>query len=199
MMDLNNAAWKLYTDHVHRYAYVDNVFTNEECDRIIDFAKKFKMKQALIYNDAGDGIENNLESRKSNILFLPPVDETIWMFQRITDAVLLLNEHYFKFDLHGFDEGFQFTEYTAPGGHYTWHVDKIANGIIRKLSIVVQLTDENEYVGGDFEINDGKQESLSRKRGTVLAFPSYTLHRVSPVTQGTRHSLVSWISGKPFK
>jgi PKHD-type hydroxylase len=62
------------------------------------------------------------------------------------------------------------------------------------------LTDPNEYEGGDFEILDEVPgEKLKRTRGTLLAFPSYTLHAVTPVTKGTRNSLVSWISGKPFR
>ena len=128
--------------------------------------------------------------------------ELNWAYERLAGISMSLNEQFFKFDLWGFAEGFQFTEYESPGGEYSSHVDKTFNKQIRKLSIVLQLTDENEYEGGDFQLLDAgekKPENLSRKQGIVLAFPSYTLHRVTPVTKGTRHSLVAWITGKPFK
>jgi PKHD-type hydroxylase len=102
--------------------------------------------------------------------------------------------------LFGFTEALQFTEYQAPDGHYAYHMDKVPHGTIRKLSIVVQLTDEDSYAGGDFEILDGTYpEKLPRTRGMLLMFPSYTMHKVNPVTDGIRNSLVGWISGNNFK
>lgn len=64
----------------------------------------------------------------------------------------------------------------------------------------MQLSDEDDYVGGDLELMFGDEpQKMIRKRGTILCFPSYVLHRVTPVTEGTRYSLVAWITGPQFK
>jgi PKHD-type hydroxylase len=111
-----------------------------------------------------------------------------------------MNDQYFGFDLTGMEQGLQFTRYTAPGEHYDWHVDRGHLTATRKLSLSVQLNDPAEYKGGELQFKfGGKDETVKKERGMVTFFPSYTLHRVKPVTQGTRYSLVAWISGPPFK
>jgi PKHD-type hydroxylase len=188
--------WLFNVDTVERWAYWDNAFTPEECEQIINQCKAFKLKQAII--EGKDPY--NKEIRESNVCWITPDTEFNWLYTRISDLVTRLNDDYFKFDLYGFTEPLQFTEYKAPTGHYDFHVDKIYNGDLRKLSIVVQLSDPEEYEGGDFELMDSNEpEKLSRKRGTMLAFPSYTLHRVTPTSKGERYSLVCWVSGPNFK
>jgi len=46
-----------------------------------------------------------------------------------------------------------------------------------------------------------KREStaIKKQRGLIVAFPAWTLHRVTPVVKGSRQSLVAWISGPAFK
>ncbi len=70
----------------------------------------------------------------------------------------------------------------------------------RKLSLSLQLSDPARYQGCDLELSygDGVQQA-PRSRGTVIAFPSYVLHRVTPIASGTRKSLVIWASGPDFR
>jgi PKHD-type hydroxylase len=118
----------------------------------------------------------------------------------MTDVVLSLNKQFFRFDLEGFGEGFQFTKYEAPAGKYDVHIDKSFGKNIRKLSIVVQLSDPTEYEGGDLCIQTCNNPQFARKeQGFLVAFPSYVLHGVQPVTSGTRYSLVAWLTGPPFR
>lgn len=76
---------------------------------------------------------------------------------------------------------------------------------VRKLSMTINLTDPTTYEGGDLMFNFGENDgsittvSESKKQGTVIVFPSFLDHCVSPVTKGTRYSLVNWIVGRPFK
>jgi PKHD-type hydroxylase len=189
----NSSSWSFNVDKVERWAYWDKAFSDEECDAIVEYGKKFTLHEGTTLGAPSD-------IRKSNVVFIQPTEENEWVYRRLTDIVVGINSQYFNFDLTGFNEGLQFTEYVAPDGHYDFHVDKIYNQVIRKLSIVLQLTDPETYTGGDFEFNDGPViEKLSRKKGTLLAFPSYYLHRVTPVTSGIRHSLVGWVSGPQFK
>ena len=88
----------------------------------------------------------------------------------------------------------------APSGKYGKHVDCSYNTNIRKLSFTLQLSDPSDYDGGDLCLYFGEDaEVIKREQGYVALFPSYVLHEVTPVTRGTRYSLVSWITGKPFR
>ena len=189
-------SWSFQLDTMPRYAYWDNCFSTEECDTIIDYCKgNFTLQKGSVMDS-----EKYSSDRNSEICFINVNSEISWVYQRLTSVITNLNSSYFNFDLWGFAEGLQFTEYNSPGGKYDEHLDIICNGVIRKLSIVVQLTDENSYEGGDFQLLESSQPtSLSRNKGTLLVFPSFILHRVTPVTKGTRNSLVGWITGKPFK
>lgn len=191
------STWAFEIDNINRYAFWKDAFNDAECEVIKSLIKEnYALQKGGIVGDP----QKLSDIRDSNIVFVQPIDDLRWVYQRLTDITLNLNERFFGFDLFGFTEGLQFTEYSAPGGKYDQHIDKIYGGVIRKLSIVVQLTDPSEYDGGDFEIMDGSTpEKLFRDKGTLIAFPSYTLHRVTPVTRGTRNSLVGWVTGKPFK
>jgi len=76
---------------------------------------------------------------------------------------------------------------------------------VRKLSVTINLTDPSTYDGGDlmFDLgeNDGGKITASeaREQGSVIVFPSFLYHCVSPITKGTRYSLVNWALGRPFK
>jgi len=189
-----NSCWSLQTDPVERWAFSKNLFTPQECDTIIAECKKYKMQLGTTLGDNSDLY------RKSNVVFVTPTPELFWVYQRLTSSVIDLNSKFFNFDLSGFNEGLQFTEYVAPDGKYDYHVDKTHKNVIRKLSIVVQLSDPEEYEGGEFQYLDSAEpEVLLKDRGCLLAFPSWAMHRVTPITKGTRYSLVGWITGKPFK
>jgi PKHD-type hydroxylase len=98
----------------------------------------------------------------------------------------------------------QYTVYESDTqGHYTWHQDtgvNLTDLAPRKLSMVLQLSDPSEYEGGNLQVmTEISPQTVKKQRGLVAVFPSYVLHQVTPVTQGTRQSLVAWISGPQFK
>ena len=191
--------WGFQKDTIHSWAYSENVFTPDECKKIINYANSQNKIDAGVLNNKNENIL--LENiRKNKIVWLDVNDNTSWIFDRISGVTYALNEKFFGFDLWGFAENLQFTEYKAPDQHYTAHIDKTFNDIVRKLSISVQLSDPSDYEGGDFSIINSSQEDIMKKeQGTLIAFPSYSLHKVSPVTKGTRYSLVAWTTGPKFK
>lgn len=143
---------------------------------------------------------NKTDVRSSDITWLYASDDLQWVFQRVTDTVLNLNDRFFKFDLFGLSEGFQFTNYKAPSGKYGKHIDRSIDLPVRKLSLSIQLTDPKEYEGGDLYLyQEEKGDIMKKEQGTLILFPSYTLHEVKPITKGERNSLVSWVTGKQFK
>jgi PKHD-type hydroxylase len=189
---VTNSSWNFQLDQVNFYAFWSNAFSKEECQTIINIAKN---KGLIKGNTFGKGA-----ARDSKISWLYPADDMDWVFSRVTDITLNLNERFFKFDLFGLNEGFQFTNYESPSGKYGKHVDRQINSPVRKLSISIQLTNPEEYEGGELYLYDGNEGALMDKtQGTLILFPSYVLHEVMPVTKGERNSLVSWVTGKQFK
>ena len=192
-----NSSWNFELDQVNLYAFWNNAFSKEECQTIINIAKDKGLIKGTTFND--DKIK---DVRDSKISWLYPVDGMDWVFRRVTDIVLNLNERFFKFDLFGLNEGFQFTNYESPSGKYGKHVDRAMNIPVRKLSISIQLTNPEEYEGGELKLYDGDDEEatvMDKTQGTLIIFPSYVLHEVMPVTKGERNSLVTWVTGKQFK
>jgi len=102
----------------------------------------------------------------------------------------------------GFDietsEQTQLGEYQV-GGHYDWHVDEEffnkEKGKHRKISVVMQLSDPDSYENGDLILDYTQKIPASRARGSIVAFPSELMHKVTPVTKGVRHSATLWLNG----
>jgi PKHD-type hydroxylase len=193
--------WAFKLDEVNQWAHIEKAFTPEECKTLIDIALKKPKLEASIRNDGNRTQSIDPTIRKNNVVWLSPQDKDMENYYRkLTDIVMELNHQFFKFDLYGFTEMMQFTEYNQPGDNYKQHIDKIFMSIIRKLSIVVQLTDPSEYDGCNLELYSSYvPEIMTRSQGSIIAFPSYALHQVTPIIKGTRHSLVAWIGGPNFK
>lgn len=191
----NASSFLFENDHVSTWAHQTQLFSKQECESIIQYANLNCKFNALVGN-------NNLDEniRKSDINWFYRGHETSYIYEKISNAIKNLNEQFFKFDLIGFCEAMQFSEYKSPGGHYSKHIDQTYKNQVRKLSVVLQLSDPNNYEGGDLEIyiSDNPQ-TMIKEQGSLILFPSYVLHKVNPVTKGTRYSLVSWISGPNFK
>lgn len=194
----HTTAWSFFVDSRSLWACVDNALTDEECEKIIEIGKSYKLEPAQI-----DDGQVDKEIRKNDVSWLYPIDIPE-IYDKLSKSVLTLNANYFGMDLIGFNEGLQFTEYKSSNEFYDWHTDDHRNKAPRKLTVVVQLSDPDTYKGGDLELAFGNQTSenvikTKKERGSLIAFPSYTLHRVSPVTEGTRYSLVGWITGPPLR
>jgi PKHD-type hydroxylase len=85
------------------------------------------------------------------------------------------------------------------------HLDRktLPPGMIepRKLSLSLLLNEPKEFRGGEFQLNLGNEsqaETIEFDRGTMVAFPSYIIHRVAPVYEGIRKALVVWVTGPKF-
>ena len=186
--------WHFKTDAPHEWVWFKDGFTPEELDAIIRMGEQIEMDRGR----TGGG--DSTAIRDSFVSWLFPNEITGWVFQRMAGIVNTMNDQFFGFDLDGFFQGFQFTKYTAPGQHYAWHIDRGGGQGVRKLSVSLLLSDPDGYEGGDLELKFGEEEQKAeRVRGMATIFPSWTLHRVTPVTKGTRYSLVAWVSGPPFK
>ena len=192
-------AWLLNVDKLEDWAYWEDALSPEECEIIKKIGTLKNKEKAHISGSKNNSSHVDTLIRNNNLTWISEEDNTVFIYERLTDIVNSLNDTFFKFHLYGFCENLQFTEYNAPGEFYKGHIDKTINGPIRKLSLVVQLTDPAEYEGSDLVLYTGSTEKMTKKQGSVIVFPSYVLHEVTPITQGTRHSLVAWLAGDPFK
>ena len=191
----STTVWPFNVDDLETWAYYNNVFSKEECEKIITLGNKIGVKEAVLEKGS-----INKKIRDSKISWIYPNNESVWIYRKITEAVSELNSKFFKFDLYGFIEGLQFTHYQAPSGNYKKHIDRYLGIFTRKLSLTIQLSDSSSYKGGDLLLYDSPNPRLCPKeQGKLILFPSYVLHEVKPVTKGERYSLVAWITGPQFK
>ena len=177
------------------YYWFEKGFTSEEVDKIVRESEQYSFEKATTVGDNRDLV------RKSRIKWLPYDGIWEWVIDRLSNQVQEANNSIWKFDLSCILDNIQYTEYEGNGGHYDWHLDIGPGGIShRKVSIVVQLSDPSEYQGGVLQIKNGTNEfDVPLGKGNVVIFPSFLLHRVTPLTSGNRKSLVLWVGGGHYK
>lgn len=184
---------------------VENAFLSaEEIQRLHDYvdSKDPTLKQSTV---GGGNLDKTIRSSKQ--YWIKNDNITTPFYQKLGDKCRQINSANFRFDLWGIIEDLQYTCYDSETqDHYTWHQDEYYDKSIprtpRKLSLVIQLSDPFEYQGGDLELNLGgtnPHKAIPKGLGNLAVFPSWTLHRVTPVTGGTRKSLVCWVTGEPFR
>lgn len=186
----------------HPFVYWDNFFGEEELNSIEQYCKSLKV-------EASDSCVPDLEHRQSDISYCHADASNDWIFRRLMMLTNTVNSEFFRYDLIGFDF-FQYAEYNGAGSKYDYHCDMMLGDIndvdsvlTRKLSFSILLSDPSEYCGGELEFFVGKPDSdpeiAQAGRGRVIAFPSYMMHRVRPLTRGQRRSLVFWALGPKFR
>lgn len=180
-----------------KWCYFEGFFSKEECSEIKSLWSPESERQAFTGKDRDPSKHIDLELRSSKICWIGFDQKTEWIFSKLMPTVQAVNDSRYQFNLTGFLEEAQLTKY-APGGHYSWHED-FGNGSFskRKLSLIVQLSEESEYTGGEVEIFP--EFKIPKKIGSLAFFPSFVTHRVNPILTGERMSMVAWISGPPFR
>lgn len=177
---------------------IDNVFTSQECQQIVALAEHAPRVDAAL---VGGNQASNI--RRSENFWLDDEGAAGWVFRRLLETVAAANRHHFNFALEEFQERMQVAKYDAiQAGFFDWHTDCGSGPLAarRKLTIVVQLSEDLTYDGGTLETNaDGHVKAASRLVGSGLILPSFVLHRVTPVTRGERHSMTLWAHGPAFQ
>lgn len=158
--------------------------TKEECNSIVEECSKLNLKIGVV---GADFTGDELKSVRDSEVGMVKID---WVKTKIES--FLNKEIQFKgYELDEIEE-FQFTKYTK-GGHYDWHTDIGLNFKYRFCSIVIQLNDE--YNGGEllYKNYDSTEIEFEKGIGNLFIFSSSVKHKVNPISEGIRYSLVSWI------
>lgn len=173
------AAWKLSDAEMY------------ELEQLIEKAYGDVTPEEGLINDA----EKADDKRRSHIKFTSDPDLKAWIFDKFSKT----NRQLFGYDIRDVYD-MQYSEYDESyQGHYDWHTDTGPEHhfyYVRKLSMSVQLSSGHEYEGGRLELANADLSDIKYKdKGTVIVFPSWIGHRVTPVTKGLRKSLVTWCEG----
>lgn len=189
------------------FVWWDNAFEDGELQKIIDYCESGGLERAQVLGTSADKVEAIEKVRRCDIKFHQRNDETAWLFDRMNTIITSLNNQFYGFDLNGYDT-FQYTSYdAAEKGTYHWHMDICLSDDAlpsnmtqpRKLSLTLLLNDDFE--GGEFMVNLGNEDHATHveiPKGRVIAFPSFVIHSVKPVTKGFRKSVVIWVTGPKF-
>ncbi len=186
-----------------------------ECRELIAIGNAGTLIYGTIGNGTNDGfkLDKGYRCVRTRALY-PEAGGVGWLYERIRKLVLPANADHYRFDLTGIEQGIQFLRYDAPDatkgevepGHYKWHQD-FGGGAssLRKLSLVVQLSDPADYDGcelrlfTDCDFTPHGDGFPLKAQGDAVLFPAWTPHMVTPITRGTRYALAAWICGPQLR
>lgn len=174
----------------------DSGLTVEELDRLVEIGDKIQLDRAQLFGQT-QPLPERIDFGRGHFLLS---EETRWFYDRMAEVTKRINEESYQYDLSGFHEPFYYLRYET-GEHFSWHHDMSgATEAPRKLTMVLQLNEPFDYDGGEFEVAvAGKHQQAVRQRGIITAFPSYKIHRVTPVTRGARRVITMIASGPNFR
>jgi len=208
------------------YWYFEKALSNRFCEDLINYGNQKKEELGFITKVSSDEFNKlNKKEKKLKIKDLKDIrDSNVawlndkWIYDMIQPYIHEANKNAgWNFDW-DYSETCQFTKYKL-NQYYNWHCDSFNepynntadsnyHGKIRKLSVTCSLSDPKDYKGGKLQFDfrnsvDGKPNIKTCKeilpKGSIVVFPSFVWHRVTPITKGTRYSLVIWNLGYPFK
>jgi len=190
------------------YVYWNGAFSDCELNDFENICDSYERERG---STVGEIDKEDCENvRKSEVCFIDKNDRTSWIFERFNQVITNINNEFYGFNLNGYEK-IQYTVYNSENqGKYDWHMDTIMGPMpdnnfdeIRKLSLVMLLKEPiKDFSGGEFELNISNEENPmvpEMYRGTIIAFPSFLIHRVKPVYLGVRKSIVIWVEGPKFR
>ena len=170
---------------VHPIYWFHKFLSDEEIQKIFDYVKDLPKEDAKIGGNIKEenkklftprhhikdfNLGNVPRTRIANLKWIELNSETNWIYKKIISKIHEVNQENFDLILKFVD--------------------------IRKLSFTIQLTNEEEYEGGELIFyKNGEEKVAPKTKGTIIFFESDIFHEVKPIKKGTRHSLVSWVQG----
>ena len=187
------------------WCYFKSYLNKTTCENIIELAQLLPSQEAGL----GEGGDSHADDsiRRSTIRFIGADDERFKdLFNVLWLTAVEANRDFFGFHVTKLDF-IQFAEYHDTNqDEYREHHDVfwINEDPLhhRKLSCIIQLSDPNDYEGGDFEITEASNPpnpSEIKDQGSIIYFPSFFRHRANPIIRGTRYSIAAWFEGPKWR
>lgn len=178
---------------LYDWYFVQDFYSDSECDELLDICKN--NKSILLHDSPGPG-----KKVDTTVIEMEKFDNKL---DRLFRMVHDINKNFFGFDL--FEArplGMNYNSYGGDLNEYPYHKDCNIPGSScdSKLTVILNISKES-FEGGDFVMFLGYDKIIPElnKRGSLFVFPSYTFHKVTPVTKGSRQTLSTWIQGPNFK
>lgn len=157
------------------------VVSKEDCDWIKSLCSEFTPSEVTYTKDKNDpNIDTTFRSSKTCRVVLSEKDG-----DRLLSLIKFLGVESLPEK-----NGVQLLEY-VEGDFFKRHVD----GLGRYRTILIQLSDKEDYGGGELYVED---RLMSKESGSIVMFDSHTFHQLDTVTSGKRHVLVIWLLREHF-
>ena len=186
------------------FYYYKNVFSDQMIKELTDMVhSNYEFSKGKTGTEEMGNVTDSYKTNNRDIAYITPGKHSQWLYELLFPMVIEANQKVFHFDIDVVTDPIHYVIYPEDGGHLDWHMDIGAYSVNkRKLAMTVQLSDSNDYEGGDFEIWLGGKDNfltVPREKGDVVVFPAFCMHRVKPITRGERRCLVFWTGGRPFR
>ena len=187
----------IQNDKFEFVVHKDNFLSESQCVKLMRYLESREASESEL---AGNYDENllNKEVRDNKEVIINNEN----LNNKLKMVVELANQSIYKYNIQELEK-VKILKY-ENGGKYKWHTDCGSRETsLRKLTAIVQLSDETKYEGGNLEFGitdkSGKNNyAAPRTRGSITIFPAFLSHRVTPVTKGKRYSLITWMLGDCF-
>lgn len=183
------------------YTVTNSFLSAEECQDIIKWANTKELPFATTVGE--DKPSKSIRIAQTTTV---PDDIFSWLYDRLAKEIILINDLNYHYDITGLFEPIYLLKYKVHPdglkGKYDWHTDGSDQSLRqRKISSIIQLSDPANYEGCQLEIEYSCEglPCTDKNQGTLITFPSYKSHRITPITKGERYSLVCWVSGPAFR
>ena len=184
---------------------VSQFFKDEDIKKIMNRLDSNAWGDLGVYSEeSSNNSAVDKTNRKGKGQMIHPNPQDGHPFPYLSSIISTINDAQWNFDIRYidfFNDPPAVFKYEA-GGKHEWHVDHIPTQSTRKLSYTIQLSDSNDYEGGDLGFFDGGINMKTpefRQKGNIIVFPSYAWHHITPITKGIRYAMVGWIHGPTYK
>ena len=176
----------------------ENFLSLSQCQKLMRYLESGEPTESELAGDYDDNLLNKKVRDNKEVTI-----KNEKLRNKLKMVFELANHSIFNYDIQEMEK-VKILRY-ENGGKYKWHTDTGAKETsTRKLTAVIQLSDETMYEGGDLEFgitdDSGKKNyTAPRTRGSIIIFPAFLSHRVTPITKGRRYSLITWMNGDTWK
>ena len=183
--------------HCNQFYIRQSFFNKKEVNEILSLKSESKQSTINLENE-GQIIEKKIRASYTSWI---NIENIPFIYNKLNYLIDEVNNTHWRFQINHLAES-SIVSYLDKKDNYGWHMDWSSDlsNCNRKLSVIVQLSDQNDYEGCQLQIKISKYHTYNfvKEIGSVIVFPSFLLHRATKLISGERHVLVLWYHGDAF-